>query len=72
MKFKKKWKLYEMINKIEKGRFKYIRFLMSWSERKTKRGLNKLKKDGVIKEENGIYYTTSYQEMINWEGINKK
>ena len=65
--YKNRWKLYELINKMKKGRFRLIRFLMGWSESKTKRHLDNLVKEGLIKEEDGIYYPTPYTELINWD-----
>ena len=70
--FKNRWKLYETISKMEKGRFKHIRFLIGWSEKKLKKYLDALKKDGLIREDGGIYFPVSWKELINWDEMNAK
>ena len=73
--------MYEMIHKVDKVGFKMLRFLMGWSERTTRRRLNRLIKDGLVKKQEGcahcgntniIYMETPLKELINWDEFNKK
>ena len=78
--FNNKWKMYEIINKEEKVNFQFLRFLMGWSKRKTKRNLDKLIKDNLIKTQKGcekcgidniIYLPTPFGEFLD-EDFKKK
>ena len=78
---KNTWEMYEMIDKVEKVGFKLLRFLMGWSERKTKRHLNKLINGGIVKSKKGcelcgndneIYYPTPWKDLVNWEEMNSE
>ena len=70
------WRLYEYINKIPYEtwhfymHFQHAERVISWSEKKTKKLLKKLLKDGIIKETEEAdkrYYPTPWQEFIDPE-----
>jgi len=73
--------MYEMISKVKKTGFKMLRFLMGWSERKTKRHLKKLLKYGLVQKAEGcemcgneepFYFPTPWYELINWNEFFKE
>lgn len=72
MTFKKRCRLYELISKIPRISPLSLKLVLGCSSKKLERYLNRLKEDGLIKEENNRYYPTPWREIINWDEMRDK
>ncbi len=71
MRFNNRWKLYEFVDK-NPGTLVEISNKMNLSIKKTKRGLSRLIKDGMVIKEGVLYRSKTVKEMIDWDEMNTK
>lgn len=77
--FKKRWKLYELINKYPYKSSYDLAKMLKWKHEKIHVYLEKLLESKLIKFERYVsidkkwgFYPTPWQELINWDEFNKK
>ncbi|KKN05167.1 hypothetical protein LCGC14_1090080 [marine sediment metagenome] len=65
MTFKKRWFLYEVIDKNPGLTIDGLQQKVKWKRRKILRYVNKLVKDKIVLQPN--YFPTPFKDLINWD-----
>jgi len=72
--FKKKWKLYELINKYPNSNVFKLSSMICWSHKKTRKYLEQLIKDGLIKSKPiydiKLYYPVDFRTFLKKDEMN--
>ncbi len=72
MRFRNRWKLYELINNQPSLTIYEIHRKLNRKIKRVRRDIRKLMKDGLVNMDEGKgIVPVSYQQLINWEKVNK-